>query len=482
MTKVTIYPHAEYAALLLTAKEPISHHDPSTGDGSNRLTFNRQKQMVRREVSDQPISPKLLEALLAANPMTEMVGELAKQLTLPEFIATALTRQFIDLYSDKDGVGLFSGVDRYTMLESRLKNAAIRSQKLHSAWSNLVDSLQVHIHFGKDDESIAMFWLLPQSIQYQVLAAIAENARSIISIARLWNRQMKGQSQDYVASFGGLFNPQIETIAEYEVADIASANDAMIIEIPAISANTIRHQMVRAPGWIFLAHVLGIAPVQRNKGEIPQGAEGIFVNGGNIAAGASQPSNAWKLAGEIREAFPHLDLVGGCTDSFDIGESCLSVSAWLVCKENAENLPESLQNTARAKMSAFDMLDEMTRTRQAISQGEIKEAGQMIYNYEVLAQGTQIYTEFSLRPETTPLTKGALLCALNTFAGTFSNGISVVGGQSARGHGHVNVEWSTELDDSGQQQQYINYVTENAEQLREWIIDGTLGSGSIVVT
>lgn len=478
MTKVTIYPQVECAELLLTAQEPISHHDPSTGDGSNRLTFNRQKQLIRREVSDQPISPKLLEALFAANPMTEMVGDLAKQLTLPEFVATAMVRRFIDLYSSKDGVGLFSGVDRYAMLESRLKNAAIRSQKLYSAWSNLVDGLQVHIHFAKDDEAIAMFWLLPQSIQYQVLGAIAENARSIISIARLWNRQMKGQSEDYVASFGGLFNPQIETVAEYEVDEIAAANDVMVIEIPAISANTIRHQMVRAPGWIFLAHTLGIAPAQRNKGEIPPGAEGIFVNGGNIAAGKTQPSNAWKLAGEIRGVFPHLDLVGGCTDSFDIGESCLSVSAWLVCKENAENLSESLQSTARAKMSAFDMLDEMTRTRQAISQGEVKEAGQMIYNYEVLASGSQIYTKFSLRPETTPMTKGALMCALNTYL----SGISVVAGQSARGHGHVTAEWITKLDDDGEEQQYIDYVTENTEQLREWVIDGTLGSSSKVVT
>lgn len=474
MTKVSVYPQVECAELLLTATEPISHHDPSTGDGSNRLTFNRQKQLVRREVSDQPVSEKLLTALFAANPMTEMVGELVKQLTLPEFIATALTRQFIDLYSSRDGVGLFSGVDRYAMLESRLKNAAIRSQKLHSAWSNLVDGLQVPVHFGKDDESVAMFWLLPQSIQYQVLAAIAENARSIISIARLWNRQMKGQSEDYVSSFGGVFNPQTETVAGYEVGEIAIADDTMVIEIPAISTNTIRHQMVRAPGWIFLAHTLGIAPAQRNRGEIPPGAEGIFVNGGNIAAGKTQPSNAWKLAGEIRDAFPHLDLVGGCTDSFDIGESCLSVSAWLVCKENAENLPESLQNTARAKMSAFDLLDEITRTRQATSQG----LGQMIYNYEVLAQGAQIYTKFSLRPETTPRTKGALMCALNTYL----KGISVVAGQSARGHGHVTAEWITKLDDDGVEQQYIDYVTENAAQLREWIVDGTLGSNAVVVT
>lgn len=478
MTKVNVYPQVEYAELLLTATEPISHHDPSTGDGSNRLTFNRQKQLVRREISDQPISPKLLDALLAANPMTEMVGELVKQLTLPEFIATAMTRQFIDLYSSRDGSGLFSGADRYVMLESRLKNAAVRSQKLHSAWSSLVDGLQVHIHSDKDDEGIALFWLFPQSIQYQALGAIAGNARSIISIARFWSKQMKDQSEDYVASFGGLFNPQTETVAEYEVGEIAAANDVMVIEMPAISANTIRHQMVRAPGWIFLARALGIAPAQRNKGEIPPGAEGIFVNGGNIAAGKTQPSNAWKLAGEIREAFPQLDLVGGCTDSFDIGESCLSVSAWLVCRENAENLPESLQSTAWARMSAFDMLDEMTRTRQAISQGETKEAGQMIYNYEVLAQGTRIYTKFSLRPETTPMTKGALMCALNTYL----NGISVVAGQSARGHGHVTAEWITQLDDDGEEQQYIDYVTENAEQLREWVVDGTLGSSSTVVT
>jgi hypothetical protein len=478
MTKVIVYPQVESADLLLTATEPISHHDPATGDGSNRLTFNRQKQMVRREVDDQPISPKLLDALLAANPMTEMVGELAKQLTLPEFIATAVLRQFIDVYNSKDGAGLFSGVGRYGMLRDRAKNAAISHSTLHSFWSSLTTNMNVPLHFMKDNEAIAMFWLFPRSIQYSILQTIADNVTSLVSIAYIWHGQMKNQSEDYVLSFDGVFNPQVETVAEYRADGLAVADDVMIIEVPAISANTIRHQMVRAPGWIFLANALSIAPAQRNKGEISQGAEGIFDNGGNIESGAKAPSNAWKLAGEIREAFPHLDLVGGCTDKFDIGESSLSVSAWLVCKENAENLPESLQDTARARMSAFDMLDDATRTRQAISQGEKKEAGQMIYNYETLAQGTQIFTRFSLRPTATVMTKGALMVALSTYL----NGISVVAGQSARGHGHVTAEWITRLDDNGEEQQYIDYVTENAEQLREWIISGTLGSSSVVVT
>lgn len=37
--------------LLLTALTPISHHDPAITDGSNTLTFNRQKQYVRRSMS-----------------------------------------------------------------------------------------------------------------------------------------------------------------------------------------------------------------------------------------------------------------------------------------------------------------------------------------------------------------------------------------------------------------------------------------------
>jgi hypothetical protein len=204
---------------------------------------------------------------------------------------------------------------------------------------------------------------------------------------------------------------------------------------------------------------------------LPVHAESIFYNGGNIKSGATQPSNAFYLGGEIRKAYPSLDLLGGVTASFDIGESKLKVSAWIVCAENHDALPESLRDTAQAQTSVFEMLDDVTRTRQATAGGE----GQMIYNYETLVKGTQVYVELTLTPYTTDLTRGALAAALDYYAANDN----VIGGQSARGHGHVSVSWLS--DEPGGAEEYEAYLAERKDELLAGIVDGTLCSGAVVV-
>jgi len=55
----------------------------------------------------------------------------------------------------------------------------------------------------------------------------------------------------------------------------------------------------------------------------------------------------------------------------------------------------------------------------------------------------------------------------------------VIGGQSARGHGHVAVNWLTEQPDGAEA--YETYLSENKDQLLAGIMDGTLCSDSTVV-
>lgn len=457
--------------LVLTAREPISHHDPKTGNDSNTLTFLRQKQFVKREPSDTPVFRHLVERICEQNQMTETVDAVTGRLNMPEWLSAAYIRLLLDIHNVGDGDGLLSGMERYRMLENRLQTSATKCHSLHQLWSIITTELQLGMHAVRFDEQITAFWTLPPSIQYEMLTVMSKQHRAVSTIARLWHDRNKSQDQEYCVKAGKEFLPESYSVRSFTDDDVPEPQDKIVLNVPAISVNGLRHQLVREPAFLHLCDKLGIEPAARGEGELSVGAESIFYNGGNIRAGATQPSNSFMLAGEIRKAYPSLDLLGGVTSSFDIGESKLKMSAWIVCAENADNLPESLRSTAQAQTSVFEMLDTVTRTRMATVSGE----GQMIYNYEVLVAGTQIYVELTLTPYTTPLTRGALAAALDYYIANDN----IVGGQSARGHGSVTVERLTEVP-SGKDE-YETYLTENADKLRAGMTDGTLCSSAQVV-
>lgn len=464
---------AQTFALVLTALESISHHDPATGNDSNTLTFNRQKQFVVREVADHPVWRHLVEAICEQNQMPDQIADLLSRLSMPEWLSVAYVRLLLDVHNRGEGEGLLAGMERYRMLENRLQTAAVRCHTLHRLWSILTGDLLLGPHAAKWDEPIAAFWTLPPSIQYQMLQAMAEQYRAIVTLARYWHTQNKEQSPEYMERSGRLeqFEEQAWRKAYFADEDVPVTPAHMVLEVPAISVNSIRHQLVREPAWLHLCNALGIEPQARGEGPLPIGAESIFYNGGNIQAGQTQPQNAFALAGEIRKVWPSLDLLGGVTSSFDLGESKLKVSAWIVCAENRAALPEDLRDTPQAQTSVFEMLDQMTRTRMATPSGE----GQMIYNYEVLIAGTQIYVELTLTPYTSPFTAAALAAAVDYYV----ENDNVVGGQSARGHGHVTVRWITEPPAG--QWAYDQYLAENRATLLAGLMDGTLCSSAAVV-
>ena len=130
---------------VLMAKEAISHHDPAVTNDSNVLTFNRQKQFVRREPTDTPVFTHLLEAICKQNQMPQSIEDFTGRLNLPEWLSVAYIRQLLDTHNKGDGEGLLAGMDRYRMLENRLQTASVRRSTLHSLWSTLVNDLQLEI-------------------------------------------------------------------------------------------------------------------------------------------------------------------------------------------------------------------------------------------------------------------------------------------------------------------------------------------------
>ncbi len=343
-------------------------------------------------------------------------------------------------------------------------------------WDRLCSSLQVGIHCGDHDDLLLSLLAVPVGLQQEVLRVLTDDYRSVVALARLWHSTAKLASPEYAIAVGQDVITEFAQLHWDAGSTPRGSSTVQVVEVPTVSGNALRHQIVREPAWLHLCEHLGLEEKEPGKGPVPAGVEAIFYNGGNIAAGAKQPSNVFALAAKIRQMYPSLDLLGGVTDSFDLGESRLQVAGWLVCAENREALRGSLAyHLPAATISAFDLLDDVTMTRQASPQG----VGQMIMSFETLCPGTQVLVRFGLQPFTPVRTRGALEAAVETFR---TNGPSV-GGQAARGFGHCQMRWLTEPDNGEEAlEQYEEYLANNAEQLAEWLMDGTLGTGVRVIS
>lgn len=462
--------------LLLTALSPISHHDAGVGDTGNVMTFNRRLQPLSTLTDAPPITPAQREAFCAAHPVPAEVWEPLRYITFEQFVAVALIKALIAHYNSREGTGLFSGVERYEMLERRLISAAVQASTLERLWAGLCHGLALPLHSERLDAPLLRFWALPPSVQRAAVAACITQAVSIITCARQWAAQEKLRSAEYAAAVGQLDFLDAPLVTP-DYSQPLAGDDAQQpkASVPVISGNTIRHQVVRGPLWQHLVRSIGVPVDFPGQGVLPLGASAIFENGGNIRAGVKQPNGVFALAGRIRRAFPALDLLGGVTDSFDLGESNLKVFAHLVCRENRRALAQWPEVAAlpMAQVSAFDLLDQVTEVRQASRDG----LGQMIRSFEVLMPGTQIHVRLALMPWATALTRGAVACALRAY----EQGLSVVGGQSARGYGEMQVEYLRNLPTAQEDATlFEEYLATNKEQMLGWLKTGTLGTDKVI--
>ena len=449
--------------LLLNFTTQVSHHDPATGDGSNTLTFNRQTQIVQRDVAAYQLAQERVTAFCESNPVPTDIQPIFEQSTFPEFSASALIRLLLDIYNSQDGVGVFSGLDRYEKLESRIRSAATRSFSLRGFWSKLCHDLRLPVHGGDYDSRLLAFYGLPRGLQQDMLSLMVREYRSVATLARAWHATGKFTNDWYAAKL----NAEVQQLVtmNFDASLIGGESHNIIpLDVPAVTANSLRHQIVRESGWVHLVKSLGLA-------EVPAGVEALFVNGGNIRAGAKQLSNAAQLALTMRETYPLLDLLGGVGDSFDLGESRLSLAGWVVCRENADALKgTAAENLPLANVSIFDMLDDVTHTRQATDDG----LGQMIWNFETLAKGLNIMVRMNLHPFTSDMTKSALFAAVEQFREQ-----PTIAGQSARGFGWCNADWIGDV--KADPQPYNEYLTTNRDALVDGIASGKMGTTAQVI-
>lgn len=474
----TIRPRAPSFDLLLTAHTPITHHDAAVQDDSNRMLFNRQKQFIPRGPAGFGPVQGQIDAVCTDHPVPLDLVPIFDAITFPEFAAAAMTKLFLDCHNSADGAGLFEGVERYTRLEARMRHAGIASPTLRSWWDRLTTALQVPIHRSDLDLPLLRLCALPSLIQQQMLRLFTTDFRSLVAIGRAWHTAVKQQSETYAARAGIAVAASDLARLTFSVDDLPTSDGGHIVaEVPNVSGNSIRHQIVREPAWRHLTERLGLFGTRPGKGPVPAGCEALFYNGGNIEAGAKQPSNVHALAQQVRALYPSLDLLGGVTDSFDLGESRLRVAAWLVCRENrAAFIGTSAEDLPLAQVSIFDLLDDVTLTRQAGETG----LGQMIFSFETLCPGAQLLVRLSLTQFTPQLTRGSLFSAVDWFL----RDDRTIGGQAARGYGHMAGQWLDELtaEDVEARIAYEQYIDEQRDKLIEGLATGRLGTSALIVS
>jgi len=475
---IRVTSQAQVYDLLLTATSPVSHHDPAVQDDSNVQLQNRRKQLLHREEYwAQEVPQAAIDRFCAANPVPPDVVDVLRDTPFPFYAACALTVLFLDAYNTGDGYGVFSGPERYGRLNDRMAHAAQRAFGLFRYWDLLCDSLQVPVFAGRENERLMGFLALPRGLQEQMLRAIHQDHRAIGAVARQWHTLLKCRDPKYAAEHGSPVTgePAVPTYAADEIAP--GSPEVVVAEVPcAVTANSLRHQVVREPGMLHLFGRLGLTPGIPGQGPVPPGVEALFDNGGNIDSGAKEPTGAFLLGIRVRQMYPLLDLLSGCCDGFNLGEGRLQCHSVLICRENREALAGTpAEDDPAVEVSAYDLLDNETITRQAGRTG----LGQMIVNSEVLAAGARMLFRCILPPHTPTLTHGAYLAAVRTY---LDNVPSIAGG-AARGYGFVRAEWAGKPDVDGDPLvEYEAHIDANREQLRAGLCDGTFCTGSVLVS
>jgi hypothetical protein len=140
-------------------------------------------------------------------------------ISMPERRAVNIIKLMLDEYNSKDGEGLFKGVERYAVLEQRLKISASQSRTLREFWSRSLSSLMWSSPGGATNKEL--LGLLLEEGEREVLVFLRGQIQTLIAIARELHSSEKASRRETrakteldttpvteveVKSAGGLFN------------------------------------------------------------------------------------------------------------------------------------------------------------------------------------------------------------------------------------------------------------------------------------
>jgi hypothetical protein len=239
--------------------------------------------------------------------------------------------------------------------------------------------------------------------------------------------------------------------------------------IPTLSENSLRTVLFRKPLADDLLMSLGI-----QKDEPPKSVLNLLFSGGNLGKGAKAPGDQFALGKLVQSTYPMLELVSGCVDNFVLPQSRLRPTVWPLAQEFANSLklvkaPKATIEKSKEN-SIYKLVDNEVRTR---GTGEESDGNQMLYEYEVMAIGTQFYLELNLDCNTSELAASAMAYALEKWDGYF-------GGQGRQGRGRM-VAIDSNLPNPRFYSDWLNKVANDVDsKTKSGIIDGTLGTTKIL--
>jgi hypothetical protein len=449
-----IVPQAKTIQIIAKALSDVSHHDASgKDDGTNIIHFNRTSKRVDKAFV--PLEPDFLKNYCAqfCYPVS-LERDLEHSASAIDILASLVIKIFLKSHN---GQGLLEGKARYSLLQSRVRDAALQSYTMLGFWSVLSQLLDVSATSILEsseagatlDSELETLLIMPNEIASIVLQSLSAKPNAAVILARLWR---EAEMQNNVAN----------THIKLNEKQLQLQHAPNIISMPAFSSNAARHSLVREPGALHLFTNLNL-----RFEDVPAGVAALFYNGGELSE--KQDTNPFELIHVVRANFPLLGLVGGSTKSFILGTSNLEVNTWLVCEENN---PELARFDIHSNESVFNYIGRVTRTRHANARVE---GSPMPFTQETLVSGVQLAIELRLRSYATKLEAGALYAALSSFQG-------ILGGGSARGSGLFDLTLHRSPEDFEEcGRLYEDYLQQNAELLREGLVKGTLGTKKVLL-
>lgn len=457
---------------VMAAANSVAHGEAganSTGPNNTTL-FARELALLKREqLGYAPAEAKdAFKALFEQFPIATTVVPYLRTRSGAELIAIIFTAQYPLIYGGA-GAGLFSDLERYQYLVTRLTDAAASFSTLPAVWGYVARKLALPMYPESAYPVMRALYSFPAALQSAALSAILKSSELIVMSARLVADGVKAASADYARKAKTEQTvPVVYQPTDNQMVEIMGDGDkSLAVRLPAISGNSLRHNLLRAPAATRLLCELGLQP---DREIVPIGVERFLYSGGNTQKGAKSPAAADLYEAKAREMYPMIDALGGSTDQFVLTRSAVSVAGWIVCRENNWITERRTDGDVRSDASIFDLVTETTRTRSGIG-GKDAESGQMIFSYETLAAGTPVLVELNFQPFTREMTVGSMLQALRDWQaeGGF------IGARSAQGHSRFLAEFPDD-DRFAWADNYLDYLLANKAELAEGLRAATFGA------
>lgn len=238
--------------------------------------------------------------------------------------------------------------------------------------------------------------------------------------------------------------------------------------VPCLSANALRHRLVREPAGLWLIDAIGL------KSRLTLMQLNFILHGGNLT-----DSNGREDTGrivEMQELFPLLRLMGGALPDQILRGSLQMWRGTLFCEENrrhlrlpagydlpsdplkpAEHYVEGYQYTRGDAAKRPEWYDPDSRDPDAKS-------NLMIFSGQQVIRGSVFLHGFDI-PHGSILEYGCLMHAIGLWQ---SQGGSV-GGMASKGHGQLATHVLGGDDPSMAIAAYVSHVEANAEKCRDWL-------------